>query len=191
MALQGQSPAIGAGNPVTCKSAPVSGVDQRGEQRGVAARGCDIGAFDTGGHGGVVHHTWFVAPSGGGSACAGNSKSAPFATVQAALACAGDGDVVSLAPSGNKPYPGVGTIGHSVTIKAGSGDARSVRIDLSQPQDSAGYTAGLVAVPATVSVKLQGVTLACSSTSFAGCLSQTCETTPAWGRWSPTTAPCR
>src|SRR5579875_1254910 len=74
--------------------------------------------------------TALVAASGSGSSCAGNSKSAPFGTIQAALACAGDGDVISLAPSGSTPYPGVGAVSHSVTIKAGgSGNARSVAID--------------------------------------------------------------
>jgi hypothetical protein len=129
----------------------------------------------------AASRTWFVAPAGSASSCASNSKSVPFGTVQAALACAGDGDVVSLAPSGSTPYPGIGAVSRSVTIKAGSGDARSVKIDLSQPQDAQGYTAGLMAVPSTASVKVQGVTLACSSTSFAGCLSQTCETTSCVG----------
>src|SRR5579875_3076170 len=106
--------------------------------------------------------TWYVAPSGSGSSCAGNSKSAPFATIQAALACAGDGDVVSLAPSGSKPYPGVGTVSHSVTIKAGgTGNARSVAIDLGAPLDSGGYTQGLRTVPSSASVSVRGVTLEC------------------------------
>lgn len=113
--------------------------------------------------------TWFVAPSGSGSSCAANSKSVPFATIQAALACAGDGDVISLAPSGSRPYPGVGTVSHSVTIKAGgSGNARSVAIDLGAPVDSGGSTQGFMTVPASASVSVRGVTLECAVNSSVG-----------------------
>src|SRR5207302_9868421 len=87
--------------------------------------------------------------------------------------------VMSLAPSGSTPYPGVGTVSHSVTIMAGSGDARSVKVDLSKPADASGFSAGLMAVPSGVSVKLKGLTLECTGSS--GCLSQTCETTSCVG----------
>lgn len=40
-----QSPAIGAGDPATCQSNPISGIDQRGQPR--PASTCDIGAVDT------------------------------------------------------------------------------------------------------------------------------------------------
>ncbi len=181
VSLQAQSLAIGAADSTTCLAPPVAGLDQRGDPRRVRSSGCDIGAYDTGGKGGTVHRTWFVGPSGSGSACGSNSVSAPFGTVQAALGCAADGDVISLAPSGATPYPGIGTVGHSVTIKAGSGDARSVKIDLSQPQDAGGYSAGLMAVPAGASVKLQGVSLVCTGSSFGACMSQSCETTSCVG----------
>ncbi|HEY1509920.1 MAG TPA: hypothetical protein VGF93_13005, partial [Solirubrobacteraceae bacterium] len=67
---------------------------------------------------GVAHAagtTYFV--SRGGSdlrVCSANSVSAPFATIQRALSCAGDGDVISLASSGSKPYPGIGPVAANV-----------------------------------------------------------------------------
>jgi hypothetical protein len=157
--LQPQSPAIGAGAAATCAAAPISNVDQRGIARGSATRGCDIGAYDTAGRGGVAHATWYVSPAGSDSvACAANSKSSPFATIQAALACAGDGDVISLAPSGSTAYPGVGTISHSVSIEAAAGsNARTVRIDVSKPTSSPEPAV----VPATGSVAIQDVALEC------------------------------
>jgi hypothetical protein len=45
----GSSPAIGAANPATCEQAPISSKDQRGHSRNAATRGCDSGAYDTGG----------------------------------------------------------------------------------------------------------------------------------------------
>ena len=117
------------------------------------------------GAGQALAKTYFVAPSGSGSSCAANSSSAPFGTVQAALACAADGDVVSLAPSGSVAYPGIGPVAHSVTIKAGSGNAQSVKIDVSQPLDSSGNSTGLMSVPATATVRLQGVTVQCPTSS--------------------------
>src|SRR4051812_40417249 len=113
----------------------------------------------------AVPTTWYVAPSGSGSeaGCASNSATAPFATVQAALACAADGDVVSLAASAGTPYPGVGLVSHSVTIKGGS--ARSVLIDVSQPADDAatGAAGGEMTVAPGVRVLLRGVTVTCTS----------------------------
>lgn len=44
------SPAIGAGDPGTCASAPLFNVDQRGDSRNASVRkACDIGAYDTAG----------------------------------------------------------------------------------------------------------------------------------------------
>jgi hypothetical protein len=105
--------------------------------------------------------TYYVAPAGADSAsCAANSVSSPFATIQKALSCAGDGDVISLAPSGSTAYPGIGTVTSGVTIEAGAGgDARSVRVDLSQPDAAS----GTMTVPPGVSAAVQGVTLDCVS----------------------------
>ncbi len=104
-------------------------LDQRGQPRNASARGCDVGAYDTGGAGGSVHATYYVAPSGAGAggACSASSKSKPFATIQEALACAVDGDLVKLAPSGSTPYPGIGPVAANVTIEAGSGGKRPQR----------------------------------------------------------------
>ena len=67
----------------------------------------------------AFHSTYFVAPSGSdGVACAANSSSSPFASIQRALVCAGNGDVVQLAASGATPYPGVGAVNRNVTIKS-------------------------------------------------------------------------
>src|SRR5690348_1563962 len=72
--------------------------------------------------------TYFAAPTGSDAiTCAANTHANPFATIQAALACTTDGDVVSLAPSGGTPYPGIGTVPHNVTIAAEAGaNARTV-----------------------------------------------------------------
>jgi hypothetical protein len=108
--------------------------------------------------------TYYVAPGGSGSDCAGNSQSNPFATIQVALVCAQDGDTISLAPSGSTPYPGIGTISHSISIEAAPGaNARSVHIDVSQPD---GQT-GTMTVAGTATVTLQGVTVDCVSHSCA------------------------
>ena len=118
-------------------------------------RGCDIGAYDTAGHGGVAVHTWYVGPSGKASSCSANTSKNKFATVQAAIACASDGDVIVLAASGSTPYPGIGTVGKSVTIEAAAGaNASSVMVELSNPSDSKGFSAGLVNIPSSASVKL-------------------------------------
>jgi hypothetical protein len=105
--------------------------------------------------------TYYVAPSGADSAsCVANSESSPFATIQKAMSCAGDGDAIALAASGATPYPGIGAVTSGVTIEAGVGqDARSVRVDLSQPD----ATSGTVSVPAGVSAAVQGITLDCVS----------------------------
>ncbi len=154
VALQSASPAIGAGDPATCTSGDIANVDQRGDTRVTSSRGCDIGAFDSAGKG-AVHAKYFVAPSGSDAvACSANRSSTPFATVQRALACAGDGDVISLAPSGTIPYPGIGTVAANVTIEGSS--ARSVRVDAGQDE---------LAVAPGANPILAGLTLAC----VAGC----------------------
>jgi hypothetical protein len=153
--LQTSSPAIAAADLDTCEASPISGLDQRGEPRN-GSEGCDIGAYDTGGDGGIVNATYFVAPTGSDAiTCNANSHANPFATIQAALACTADGDVVSLAPSGGTPYPGVGAVSNNVTIEAEpGGNARNVRVDVSP-------TPGAMSVPSNASVTVQGVTLAC------------------------------
>lgn len=166
VALGLQSPVIGNGDPASCGS-----TDQRGDSRRVGVRGCDIGAYDTQGHLPAPHATWFVAPSGTGTACASNSKASPFGTIQAALACASSGDVIQLAPSGATPYPGVGTISQNLTIKAGpAANARTVKIDASRPagMGSDGYSTGLLTVAAGSDVQVQGITIECSSTQCSG-----------------------
>jgi hypothetical protein len=105
--------------------------------------------------------TYYVAPSGADSAsCAANSESSPFATIQKAMSCAGDGDAIALAASGSTAYPGIGAVTSGITIEAGVGeDAGSVRVDLSQPDAAS----GTVTVPAGVSAAIRDVTLDCVS----------------------------
>jgi hypothetical protein len=154
VALQSSSPAIGAGSPESCLAGPVSDLDQRGYRRRTRTRGCDVGALDTAGGGGAPGHGFYVAPTGSDAVtCALNSASAPFATIQRALACTGDGDVVNLAPSGSRPYPGIGVIADNVLVQAQRGaNARTVTID-------AGAEELLVSPGANVTVS--GVTLTC------------------------------
>ena len=178
VSLQPQSPAIGAGDVATCTGKLIGGRDERGTLRNASTRGCDIGAYDTAGSGGVAVHTWYVGPAGKASTCAANTSKNKFATVQAAIACASDGDVIMVAASGSTPYPGIGTVGKSVTIEAATGaDARSVVIELANPSDSKGFTAGFVNIPSSASVKLQNLGLQCTESGGHLCLSQTCETT--------------
>jgi hypothetical protein len=155
--LQTSSPAIAAADLTTCQDSPISGLDQRGDPRN-GAEGCDIGAYDTGGDGGIVNHTYFVAPTGSDAiTCAANTHANPFATIQAALACTTDGDVVSLAPSGGTDYPGVGAVTHNVTIEAEAGtNARTVKVDVSP-------TPGAMSVPSNASVTVEGVSLLCEA----------------------------
>lgn len=152
VALQSASPAIGAGDPATCTAGETPDLDQRGDSRHTATRGCDIGAFDSAGKG-AVHAKYFVAPSGSDAiTCAADSAAAPFATLQRALACAADGDVISLAPNGAAPYPGIGTVTGNVTIEGAS--ARTVAIDAGQGP--------LTAAPGANPV-LTGVSLVCAT----------------------------
>jgi hypothetical protein len=178
VSLQPQSPAIGSGDVTTCQSKLIGGRDERGVSRKATTRGCDIGAYDTAGSGGVAVHTWYVGPNGKASSCSANTSKNKFATVQSAIACASDGDVIVLAASGSTPYPGVGTVGKSVTIEAASGaNASSVVVELSNPSDAKGFSAGLVNIPSSASVKLQNLGLQCTESSGHLCMSQTCETT--------------
>src|SRR5689334_8506654 len=62
VSLQPQSPAIGAGDVATCSGKLIGGRDERGTLRNASTRGCDIGAYDTAGSGGVAVHTWYVGP---------------------------------------------------------------------------------------------------------------------------------
>jgi hypothetical protein len=171
MSLQPQSLAIGTGDAATCQAAPLSGKDERGVARKTAKRGCDIGAYDTAGTGGVAGHTWYVAPNGTASDCPSNSKQSPFATVQAAVACASEGDAIVLAPTGSRPYPGIGAVAKSVTIEAAPGStARSVVVELSSPADSSGFSTGLVSIASSASVKVQNVGLRCTEAAGHLCL---------------------
>lgn len=161
VALQAASPALSAGEAVACAAAPIGDRDQRGEARKSGARGCDIGAYDTAGSGGTVDRTYFVAPAGSDSpTCSANSATAPFATIQRALECATDGDVVNLAPTGAKPYPGVGTLTHNVTIEAGRGaSARTVAIDAGREE---------IAIAPGVNADLTDVALGCPGNDCIG-----------------------
>jgi hypothetical protein len=154
VALQSGSPALGAGDAVTCASPPVADRDQRGEARRSASRGCDVGAYDTGGRGGVIDHTYFIAPTGSDAiACSANSQTQPFASIQKAIGCSVDGDVISLAPSGSTPYPGIGAIADNVTIQAQAGaNARTVTIDAGK---------GELSVSPGAVVSVFGATLSC------------------------------
>jgi hypothetical protein len=154
VALQSGSPALGAGDATACASPPVADRDQRGEARRSASRGCDVGAYDTGGRGGVVDRTYFVAPSGSDAvACSANSAAAPFASIQKAVGCSVDGDVISLAPSGSTPYPGIGAIADNVTIQAQAGaNARTVAIDAGK---------GELSVSPGAVVSVSGASLSC------------------------------
>ena len=98
--------------------------------------------------------TYSVARGGSDQvACSANTAAAPFATIQRALSCAGDGDMISLASSGSKPYPGIGTVSANVTIKAASGaTARTITID-------AGH--GPLNITPGANATLAGVTLNC------------------------------
>jgi hypothetical protein len=161
VALQSGSPALAAGDPATCAAASVADRDQRGDARHTATRGCDIGAFDTGGAGGAIHHTYFVSPAGSDAvACPANSSTSPFSTIQKAIGCTADGDLVSLAPSAARPYPGIGPVADNVVIAAQTGaNARSVTIDAGRGE--------LSVVPGT-SVRVSGVSLSCLGNDCAG-----------------------
>lgn len=154
VALQAGSPALGAGDAEACASAPIGDRDQRGLARKSAARGCDIGAFDTAGGGGAIDASYFVAPNGSDALpCASNSATTPFATIQRTLACTADGDVVNLAPTKTQPYQGIGAVTHNVTIQAQPGaNARTVMIDAGR---------GELAVVPGVNAALSDVELSC------------------------------
>ncbi|MGH2910343.1 MAG: choice-of-anchor Q domain-containing protein, partial [Solirubrobacteraceae bacterium] len=100
--------------------------------------------------------TYFVATSGSDAvSCPANASAAPFATIQRALACAGEGDVISLA-AGSKAYPGVGTVTAGVTIEGPS--ARTTSVDAGR---------GELTVSPGAEVTVSGVTLKCQ-TNCAG-----------------------
>ncbi len=125
------APPLGAGDPAACLGGAIGDHDQRGSARNTSVRGCDVGAYDTAGSGGTVGRSYFVAPGGSDApSCAANASTSPFATIQRALTCSGDGDIVELAPSGTQGYPGVGPVTHNVTVEAQPGaGARTVDID--------------------------------------------------------------
>jgi hypothetical protein len=160
VALQAGSPALGAGDAEACASEPIGDRDQRGVARKSAARGCDIGAFDTAGGGGAVDRSYFVGPADSDApSCAANSAATPFLTIQRALACTADGDVVNLAPSGAQPYPGIGALTHNVTIQAQPGaSARTVAIDAGR---------GELAVAPGVNAALIGADVSCPGNDCA------------------------
>ncbi len=115
--------------------------------------------------------TWYVAPSGSDAGCGANSAATPFATIQAAILCAHNGDAIVLAPSSSTPYPGIGAVDKNVTIKAAGGaNARNVAVDLGQPTDPNGFSAGLLSVAAGRTVRVQGVGLECLTGVCVGSL---------------------
>ena len=152
VALQLGSLALGAGDPGTCATA--GDRDQRGSARHTAKRGCDAGAYDTGGTGGTVDRTYVVAPGGSDAvSCAANTSSSPFATIQKALGCTVDGDIINLAPTGTQPYPGIGAVNSNVIIQAQHGaNARTVLIDAGK---------GELSIAPGINVTLAGVNLSC------------------------------
>ncbi|MHB8233067.1 MAG: choice-of-anchor Q domain-containing protein [Solirubrobacteraceae bacterium] len=160
VALQSSSPALAAGDSSTCSAPPVAELDQRGDARH-AGTACDIGAYDTAGAGGAVHATVYVAPGGSDALeCTANSSSKPFATIQKALGCTVDGDVIKLAPSGATPYAGVGAISDNVVIEAQPpANARTVTIDAGR---------GLLSVSPGATPTVSGVSLTCVANDCAG-----------------------
>jgi len=148
VALQADSPAIGAGSVSTCQSAGIGNADQRGDTRNAAGRGaCDIGAYDTAGNA-VPDHVYYVAPGGTDTSgtCAANTKANAFPQIGTALACAVNGDTVSVAAGTS--YSGIGTIADNITI-AGAG-ARRTRVNAA---------AGPLTVAAGADVTISGITL--------------------------------
>jgi hypothetical protein len=145
-ALLSGSPAIRAGGPVDCQAAPVSGKDQRGDNRATAGRfACDIGAYDTGGAG----HAWYVSASAKSDpACSAASASNPFHTIAAALACAGSGDTVNV---GAGAFAGGFTVAANVVLN-GAGANRTTITDAA----SLGTTPELTVAP-TVSPVIENL----------------------------------
>jgi hypothetical protein len=108
--------------------------------------------------------TYYVAPGGttAASSCLDNSPINPYAQITSALNCAGDGDVVSVAPSAT-PYEGIGPVNQSITIEAAfPNTARDVKVDLSQPD-----VAGTVTVAAGKEADIENLTLDCANHSCA------------------------
>jgi hypothetical protein len=148
VALQADSPAIGAGSASTCESAAIANADQRGDTRNAAGRGtCDAGAYDTAGNAAPVH-TYYVAPDGTDTSgsCTANTKANAFPQLGVALTCVANGDTVSVAAG--TAYTGIGTVTSNITI-AGAG-ARSTQV-------AAGSAPLTVAAGADVTVS--GITL--------------------------------
>jgi hypothetical protein len=156
VALQADSPAIGAGSAATCGSGAIGNADQRGDARNTAGRGtCDIGAYDTAGKA-APGHTYYVAPGGTDTSgsCTANAKANAFPQVTAALACTTNGDAVSVAAGTS--YSGIGTVTANITI-AGAG-ARTTQV---------GAGAAPLTVAAGANVTVSGLTLAATNTSTA------------------------
>src|SRR5947209_12421172 len=102
----------------------------------------------------AASRAYYVSPSGSDAvACSANGSGSPFATIQRAVGCSGDGDAVVLAPSGSQPYPGIGAVADNVVTEPGSGaNARNVVIDAGQ---------GVLKVSPDASVTVAGATLSC------------------------------
>ncbi len=113
LALLSGSPAIGAGGAADCEASPVNDRDQRGHARRAATRGCDIGAYDTGGSATQTLATDYVT-SGGTGSCASNSASNGLATIAAALSCSVSGDTISVGPG---TFAGGFTISDDVVLR--------------------------------------------------------------------------
>jgi hypothetical protein len=73
-------------------------------------------------------------------------------TVQRAVSCAGDGDVISLSPSASAPYRGIDTLAANITVKGGS--ARTTIIDAGQ---------GELNIAPNANATITGVTLTCKT----------------------------
>ena len=131
LALRLGSPAVGAGDPADCQATPVSGTDQRNQQRNAATRlACDTGAYDTSG---TPLQTLYVNRSASSDpSCALASQSNPFATVAGALACAANGSTISI---GAGSLAGGFTITHNVVLQ-GAGAGTVIKSDPSVRLDS-------------------------------------------------------
>jgi len=155
LALLAGSPAIGTNSVSNCTSSVlVNDLDQRGDPRNAPTRvSCDIGAYDTGG---TPHTTWYVTSTGSATGCLSpaGTPSDPFGTVAGALACAANGDVISV---GAGSFVGGFTISSNVTIE-GAG-ALQTTIEGLAPTTSQAATSEVALAPG-VEATLDGLTVA-------------------------------
>ena len=144
------SPALNAGDPAACASAPISGLDQRHVARGMWTRWtCDIGAYDTA----TPANTLYVMHSGKADpSCAAASQAKPFATIAGALACSGDGTLVKI---GAGQFTGGFTVSRNVTLQGSTAAGATV---ISNPQAGQQSLTEVTVAPGA-DVSLRGLTI--------------------------------